>query len=166
LDPPRGPDPLPPGAGQKTAALNRVRLARLGITPGRAVALVIGALVVAGAVVLLRPHPQPVPTVTSPSRPSVETLPPVPPSAPAAPELGLAPKTAETAARATPGKAKTSKKTLAKNLDDPFEPGGAADKGKRARVPPPPPNLLHRNDTSPSTNPPQPKAKRSIIREL
>jgi hypothetical protein len=50
--------------------------------------------------------------------------------------------------------------------EDPFEPGGSGAKMKKGKVALPPPDLFHRNDTGRTTGPTQPKAKRTIIKEL
>ena len=157
--------PFSRAAGEVTPVLTRRGWSRLGLRPVFAVAMLVGALVAVGGLVLLQPRPQPVPAAASPVRPSVELLPPVVPlPSPAAQKLVEPTRALDSALKPAGGKPK-SKKAQLHEVEDPFEASGAADKQKREKVPPPP-DLLRRNGTGQPANPPQPKVKRSIIREL
>jgi serine/threonine-protein kinase len=159
-------------AGEMTDEIPRKSWPRL--RPVYAVAVMVVALGVIGGIFLLRPHqPSPV-TAASPVRPSVVTLPSLsPPPDPVLPTPpGVTAKATESSTKAgessvkpTGSKAKSKKPRLGES-QDPFESGAYSDKQKnKEKAPSLPPDLFHRNDTSPAS-PLKSQVKRTIIKDL
>ena len=154
-------------AGELTDEIPRKHWSRLGLRPIYAMAVLAAAVVIMGAIFLLRPRPTTIVPVAAPVRPSVVTLPSLePPSEPISqPQPVAAPKPAESLGKSAVGRSKSRKAQLGE-VEDPFEPGGSGAKMKNSKAALPPPDLFHRNDTGRPAGPSQPKAKRTIIKEL
>jgi serine/threonine-protein kinase len=154
-------------AGEMTDEIPRNKWSRFGLRPVHALAVLADILLLVGGIFLFRPRSPAVVPVAVPVRPSVVTLPAVsPPSEPGpVPPVEATPKPAESAAKTTGAKAR-SKKTQYGEGVDPFESGASADKHKKVKGSTQPPDLFHRNDTGRPASPLQPKAKRTIIKEL
>ena len=154
-------------AGEMTDEIPKQAWPRRGLSPVYAAAALLAALVVAGAIFLLRPTPPHVAPAALPARPSVVTLPPVEPI----PEL-VPPPQAGTAAKALEplGKSASSRPKSRRPhpgaAEDPFEAGATGNRQTTGKPAAPPPDLFHRNDTGRPAVPSQPKAKRTIIKEL
>jgi serine/threonine-protein kinase len=155
-------------AGELTDEIPRRNWSRLGLRPMVAVIVLAAAVVMMmGTIFLLRPRQVPMAPVAIPVRPSVVTLPSVLPSPEpvSPPQPVTASKPAESLGKSAGGRSKPRKVQLGE-AEDPFEPGASGAKMKGSKAAPPPPDLFHRNDTGRTTGPPQPKAKRTIIKEL
>jgi serine/threonine protein kinase len=152
-------------AGEMTDQIPRKNWSRIGLRPIYAMAVLVGALLLAGAIFLLRPRPPSMSTTAVPVRPSIVTLPPITPLPTPPPPAAEAPKLAETPAKVTGGRSR-SKKAQSGETEDPFEPGGAADKHKKGKAPAPPQELLPRHNTGRPARPLQSTVKRTIIKEL
>jgi serine/threonine-protein kinase len=155
-------------AGEMTDQIPRKGWSRVGLRPIYAVAVLAGALMLAGAIFLLRPQPRSTSAAAGSVRPSVVTLPPIsplPPPAPPPPQTGEVAKPAEAPTKIASGKSR-SKKTQSGEVEDPFEPAATGNKQKKGKAPAPSPDLFHRNDTVRPASPLQPKVKRTIIKEL
>jgi eukaryotic-like serine/threonine-protein kinase len=155
-------------AGEMTDEIPRKSWSKLGLRPVHALVALAGALVLMGAIFVLRPKsPSTVPAAAR-VRPSVVTLPPVsPPENPVpVPSVATA-KSADLPSKPAGAKSKSkSKKAQPGDTEDPFEPNASADKRKKGKGISQPPDLFHRNDTGRPANPLQSKAKRTIIKEL
>jgi len=154
-------------AGELTDEIPRRNWSRIGLRPLYAVAVLVAAVVIMGAIFLLRPRPAPMVPVAVPVRPSVVTLPSVepPPDPVPPPPPTSASKSSESLGKSAGGRSKSRKAQLG-DVEDPFEPGGAAARPRARKAASPPPDLFHRNDTGRTIGPSQPKAKRTIIKEL
>ncbi len=154
-------------AGEMTDQIPTRNWSRMGLRPIYAMAVLAGALLLAGAIFLLRPRPPSLGTAVVPVRPSIVTLTPISPLPTPAPPPPAAevPKLAETPTRVTGGRSR-SKKARIGEAEDPFEPGAAADKHKKGKEPVPPSEMLHRHDAGRPARPLQPTVKRTIIKEL
>lgn len=154
-------------AGEMTDEIPRRSWSRLGLKPVHALAVLVGALVLIGAIFLLRPRsPVEVP-VAAPTRPSVVTLPAIspPPETAPVPPAEATSKSTGSPAKSAGGKARSGKPQRG-GAGDPFETGASADKQRKAKGFAPQPGLFRRNDTGKPASPLQPKAKRTIIKEL
>jgi hypothetical protein len=154
-------------AGEMTDEIPRKNWSRRGLRPMVAVAVLVAAVAILGAIFLLKPQRPSLAPVAAPVRPSVVTLPalepppdPVPPPQPAAVS-----KPTESFGKSAVSRPKPRKAQLGE-AEDPFEPGASGGKLKNGKAATPPPDLFHRNDTGRTTGPPQPKVKRTIIKEL
>jgi serine/threonine-protein kinase len=163
-----------PTGDETSVAIPTMGRSRLGLNLVRAVAVLAGALVLLGAVLLLRPRSQSIPATAPPvrpsvaARPSVETMPqvlPLPLPLPRPRQMAETTKSAESVVKSAGGKAKPKKAQL-RQTDDPFESAATQDKPNHPKAPPPPSDLLHRNQTEPELSPSQLNVKRSIIKEL
>ncbi len=155
-------------AGEMTDQIPTRNWSRIGLRPLYAMAVLAGALLLAGAVFLLRPRPPSIGTAEAPVRPSVVTLPPISPlpTTPAPPpHAAETPKLVETPTRGTAGRARSKKAQMAK-AEDPFEGDVTGDKRKKGKTPAPSPELLHGHETGRPARSPQPTVKRTIIKEL
>jgi serine/threonine-protein kinase len=154
-------------AGEMTDEIPRKRWWRLGLKPVHALVVLAGTLVLIGAIFLLRPRSPVAVPVAAPTRPSVITLPALsPPPEPApAPQAEATSRPTDPPARSASGKSR-SRKPQRGDAGDPLETRAPADKRRKVREFAPQPDLFHRNDTDKPAIPLQPKAKRTIIKEL
>jgi serine/threonine protein kinase len=154
-------------AGEMTDEIPRKKWSRLGLKPVYALAALVGVLVLAGVVFLVRPRTQAAAPTAAPVRPSVVTIPEVLPSPAMAPVPSdeATSKLAGSPAKAAGAKVR-SKKTRHGGVDDPFEAGAFAGKQQKVKESAPSSDSLHRNDTVRPASPLQTKVKRTIIKEL
>jgi serine/threonine-protein kinase len=154
-------------AGEMTDEIPRKNWSRRGMRPVVAVAVLVAAVAILGAIFLLKPQRPSLAPVVTPVRPSVVTLPALepPPDPVPLPQPAAAAKPPESLGKSAGSRPKPRKAQLGE-AEDPFEPGASGGKLKTGKAATPPPDLFHRNDTGRTTGPPQPKVKRTIIKEL
>ena len=154
-------------AGEMTDEIPKQVWPRGDLRPLYGVAALVAALVVAGGIFLLRPAPPSVVPVAVPVRPSVVTLPPVDPIPEPIPppRAGTAAKALEPLGKSAPSRPKP-RRTHPGASEDPFESGAPGNRQTTIKSAAPQPDQFHRNDMGRPAAPSQPKAKRTIIKEL
>ena len=129
--------------------------------------VLVGVLLLVGAILLFRPRP-PLATTTVPvAQPSVIPLPTIAPLADPSPSLpsAVVAKPAQPPLKMTGGSSKTRKLRLSQ-AEDPFESGGSTYKGKKAKAVSSSAASLPKKHTRHPASPSQPKVKRTIIRNF